>query len=54
MKDLAVRFWQDESGTAAIEYGIIAAMISVPMVSSARGVADAINATFEKIITAMN
>jgi pilus assembly protein Flp/PilA len=54
MKDLFVRFWRDETGTAAIEYGIIAAMISVPLVNSAKIVAVAINTTFGKVIAAMN
>jgi pilus assembly protein Flp/PilA len=54
MKTIILRFWRDESGTAAIEYGIIAAMISVPLVNSAQPVAAAINATFEKITAAMN
>jgi len=54
MKDFLIRFLRDENGTAAIEYGIVAAMISVPLVTSARAVAAAINTTFEKIIVAMN
>jgi pilus assembly protein Flp/PilA len=54
MRSIFLRFWRDESGTAAIEYGVIAAMISVPLVNSAQPVAAAINATFEKVIVAMN
>ncbi len=54
MKDLFVRFWRDENGTAAIEYGIIAATISVPLAHSAQQVAAAINATFETLIAAMS
>jgi pilus assembly protein Flp/PilA len=54
MQELFVRFWRDETGTAAIEYGIIAAVVSVPLVNSAKVVAVAINATFETIIAAMN
>jgi Flp pilus assembly pilin Flp len=54
MKRLLVRWWKDESGTAAIEYGIIAAMVSVPLVHSAQVVTAAINATFEKLTDAMN
>lgn len=54
MKRIFLEFWRDESGTAAIEYGIIAAMVSVPLVHSAQVVTVAINATFEKIIDAMN
>jgi len=54
MKDLFVRFWRDESGTTAIEYGIIAATISVPLAHSAQAVAASINETFEKLTAAMN
>jgi Flp pilus assembly pilin Flp len=54
MREIVLRFWRDENGTAAIEYGIIAAMISVPLVHSAQVVAVAINATFETLTAAMN
>jgi len=54
MKDLCIRFWRDESGTAAIEYGLIAASISVPLAHGAQQVAAAIRATFETLTAAMN
>jgi len=47
-------FWRDESGTAAIEYGVIAAMISVPLINSAKVVTAAINTIFGTITAAMN
>jgi Flp pilus assembly pilin Flp len=54
MKRIMLEFWRDESGTAAVEYGIIAAMVSVPLEHSAQQVTAALNATFEKLIDAMN
>jgi hypothetical protein len=36
MKHLVLKFLRDETGTAAIEYGIIAALISVPTWSAAK------------------
>ena len=33
MKGVAVRFMHDESGATAIEYGLIAALISVVIIS---------------------
>ena len=33
MKDLAKRFVRDDSGATAIDYGLIAAMISVVIIS---------------------
>jgi pilus assembly protein Flp/PilA len=54
MKEIILRFWRDETGTTAIEYGVIAAMVSVPLVSGAKLVAEAINGTFDKVTAAMN
>jgi pilus assembly protein Flp/PilA len=53
MKHLFLKFWRDETGTAAIEYGIIAAMISVPLVVGGKAVALAISNTFNQITDAM-
>jgi pilus assembly protein Flp/PilA len=53
MKELIVRFVRDESGVAAIEYGIICAMIAVAIVSSARNVGLEISNTFNKLTDAM-
>ena len=51
---LVRRFLHDARGTTAIEYGIIAAMIAVPIVPGARKVGAAIVETLEKIIAAMS
>ena len=42
MRDLIARFVRDETGTAAVEYGVLAALISVPLISAAKsaGLAD--------------
>ena len=53
MKDLIARFLRDETGTAAIEYALLATLISVPLISAARGAGLAIVATFNQITDAM-
>ena len=53
MKNVIARFVQDETGTAALEYGLLAAMISVPLISAARNAGLAICATFNVITEAM-
>jgi pilus assembly protein Flp/PilA len=53
MKDLIARFVRDETGTAAIEYGVLAALISVPLISAAKNAGLQINATFNTITDAM-
>jgi pilus assembly protein Flp/PilA len=51
--DLFIRLARDESGLATLEYGLIAALISIPIIAAARGAALAIADTFNVIITAM-
>ena len=53
MRELIARFLRDGTGTAAIEYGLLAALISVPLISAAKGAGVAINATFNHITAAM-
>ena len=53
MKDLIARSVRDETGTAAIEYGVLAALVSVPLISAAKSAGLAINATFHQITDAM-
>jgi pilus assembly protein Flp/PilA len=54
MKDIFKRFVQDESGAAAIEYGLIAAIIGIGVVASLTNVKDALNAKFNAIGTSLN
>ena len=53
MKNYVVRFLKDESGATAIEYGLIAALIAVGIISAARLLGSQISATFEKVTTEM-
>ena len=53
IRDLVARFVRDEAGTAAIEYGVIAVLVSVPLIVVAQGVGSAINATFNTLTEAM-
>lgn len=47
-------FLRDESGATAIEYGLIAACISVAIIAVVQGVGTKLNTTFTKIDTALN
>jgi pilus assembly protein Flp/PilA len=48
---LTKRFVADESGATAIEYGLIAAGISVAIIGIVNGIGDKISAAFTKIET---
>jgi pilus assembly protein Flp/PilA len=37
MKNILMKFWADESGAASIEYGLIAAGISLAIISVVNG-----------------
>jgi pilus assembly protein Flp/PilA len=52
MKILA-RFAKDESGATAIEYGLIAACISVAIISVIQGVGTNLKNTFTNVQTAL-
>jgi pilus assembly protein Flp/PilA len=45
------RFWGDQSGATAIEYGLIAAGISVVIIAVVNGIGTKLNATFGSIST---
>jgi pilus assembly protein Flp/PilA len=53
MTKLLARFAQDESGATAIEYGLIAAGISVAIISVVQGLGSKLNATFTSVQTAL-
>jgi pilus assembly protein Flp/PilA len=53
MKKLFARFMQDESGATAIEYGLIAAGISVAIVTVVGTVGSGLKTTFTSIQTAI-
>ena len=53
MKNLVSRFTKDESGAAAIEYGLIAAGISVAIIAVVQGLGSKLNTTFNSVQTAL-
>lgn len=53
MTKLFSRFLKDESGATAIEYGLIAALISVAIITGATTLGGALNTTFQGISTQM-
>lgn len=40
VRELAQRFWRNEEGTTAIEYGLIAALVSVAMLVGLRALGE--------------
>ena len=50
MKNL-IQFIKDESGATAIEYGLIAAGISVAIVAVLQGLGPKLNTTFQSVAT---
>ena len=54
MKTLVSRFVKDESGATAIEYGLIAAGISVAIIAVVQGLGTKLSTTFTKVSTALN
>jgi pilus assembly protein Flp/PilA len=49
MKNLATRFLENESGVTAIEYGLIAALISVVIITAAAAVGTKLAGVFTTI-----
>jgi pilus assembly protein Flp/PilA len=54
MKNLVSRFVKDESGATAIEYGLIAAGISVAIIAVVQGLGTKLYNTFNSISTKLN
>ena len=54
MFTLIRRFAQDEQGATAIEYGLIAAGISVAIITVVQGLGTKLNTTFDNISTKLN
>jgi pilus assembly protein Flp/PilA len=54
MSKIFARFLKDESGATAIEYGLIAALISVALIAGASTLGNTLNTTFSGISTKIN
>ena len=53
MKNLVARFARDESGATAIEYGLIAAGISVVIIGAVQAIGVSVKGTFNTIAGAL-
>jgi pilus assembly protein Flp/PilA len=49
MKNLVARFVRDESGATAIEYGLIAALIAVVIISAVQLIGTNLSTTFSTV-----
>lgn len=49
MKNIVAKFWADESAATAIEYGLIAAGISLAIIAAVNGLGTNLNAKFTSI-----
>ena len=47
------RFLRDESGATAIEYGLIAALIAVAIITAATSVGTSLSGTFNTVATSL-
>lgn len=53
MTKLFARFAKEEDGATAIEYGLIAAILSVAIIGAVSGVRDELEETFEAVETGL-
>ncbi len=54
MKSMSLKFLSDEGGATAIEYGLIAALISVVIIAAVTAVGTQLSKTFDTISTAIS
>ncbi|MDF0521760.1 Flp family type IVb pilin [Bradyrhizobium yuanmingense] len=53
MKRMVQKFWSDESGATAIEYGLIAAGIALAIITVVNGLGTTMNEKFTSISTSL-
>ena len=51
--NMIARFAKDESGATAIEYGLIAALVSIAIIAALNALAISLNGTFSKVSTTL-
>jgi pilus assembly protein Flp/PilA len=49
VKNILAKFWADQSAATAIEYGLIAAGISLAIIAAVNGLGTTLNARFTSI-----
>ncbi|MDR3466011.1 MAG: Flp family type IVb pilin [Xanthobacteraceae bacterium] len=53
MKRIISAFWADRTGATAIEYGLIAAGISLAIIAAVNGLGSALSSSFTSISTSL-
>lgn len=53
MKHMVLKFWSDESGATAIEYGLIAAGIALAIITVVNGLGTKLNEKFDSISSSL-
>lgn len=53
IKSLMSKFWKEEDGASAIEYGLLAALIAVVIATSVGSVGKALDTVFQSVVTAL-
>jgi pilus assembly protein Flp/PilA len=53
MKQVLLKFWRNESGATAIEYGLIAAGISLAIIAVVNGLGSNLNDKFTSVNTSL-
>jgi pilus assembly protein Flp/PilA len=53
LKQMVRKFWSDESGATAIEYGLIAAGIALAIITVVNGLGTTMNEKFTSISTSL-
>lgn len=54
MTNIITRFWNDEEGATAIEYGLIAGLIAVAIIVGATALGTSLNEVFCKVATSLS
>ncbi len=54
MLTTAIRFVRDEDGATAIEYGLIAALVSVAAIGALTAMGDSLSSLFDTVSTALS
>jgi len=54
MTNLLKKFWIDDHGATAIEYGLIAALIAVAAIGAMQGIGNKLNTTFNNVSNSLN
>jgi pilus assembly protein Flp/PilA len=53
LRNILQKFWADETGATAIEYGLIAAGIALAIIAAVNGLGSTLNTVFSSINTSL-